>query len=63
MRAQDEDPLETDCRMLCLQNARVTIASISEYMDNNICTRLGAWYMLYVCPFTRFAPRRKEDYL
>jgi len=42
-----EDPLEGDCRMLCLRNARLTIASISEYMDNYICTRLGAWYMLY----------------
>lgn len=42
-----EDPLESDCRMLCLRNARLTIASISEYMDNYICTRLGAWYMLY----------------
>lgn len=43
-----EDPCETECRMRCLQNARLTIASISEYMDNHVCTRLGAWYMLYV---------------
>lgn len=41
-----EDPCETECRMRCLQNARLTIASISEYMDNHVCTRLGAWYML-----------------
>lgn len=46
--AEVEDPLETDCRMLCLQNARLTISSISVYMDHYICTRLGAWYMLYV---------------
>jgi transcriptional regulatory protein GAL4 len=43
-----EDPCETECRVRCLQNARLTIASISEYMDNHVCTRLGAWYMLYV---------------
>lgn len=43
-----EDPCETECRMRCLQNARLTIVSISEYMDNHVCTRLGAWYMLYV---------------
>jgi transcriptional regulatory protein GAL4 len=43
-----EDPCETECRMRCLQNARLTISSISEYMENYICTRLGAWYMLYV---------------
>ncbi|OQD77076.1 hypothetical protein PENDEC_c003G06402 [Penicillium decumbens] len=42
-----EDPCETECRMRCLQNARLTIGSISEYMDNHVCTRLGAWYMLY----------------
>ncbi|KAJ6037903.1 hypothetical protein N7499_004115 [Penicillium canescens] len=42
-----EDPCETECRMYCLQNARLTISSISEYMETYICTRLGAWYMLY----------------
>ncbi|KAJ5116212.1 hypothetical protein N7456_000560 [Penicillium angulare] len=42
-----EDPCETECRVRCLQNARLTIGSISEYMDNHICTRIGAWYMLY----------------
>ncbi|KAJ5909907.1 hypothetical protein N7504_004550 [Penicillium tannophilum] len=42
-----EDPCETECRIRCLQNARLTIASISEYMDSHICTRIGAWYMLY----------------
>ncbi|KAJ5738538.1 hypothetical protein N7493_001693 [Penicillium malachiteum] len=42
-----EDPCETECRVRCLQNARLTIASISEYMDNHVCTRIGAWYMLY----------------
>nr|AAO00820.1 Unknown protein [Arabidopsis thaliana] len=45
--AGTEDPCETECRVRCLQNARLTISSISEYMDNYICTRLGAWYMLY----------------
>ncbi|OJJ43461.1 hypothetical protein ASPZODRAFT_74508 [Penicilliopsis zonata CBS 506.65] len=44
---RDDEPFEADCRMLCLQNARFTISSISEYMENNICTRLGAWYFLY----------------
>ncbi|KAJ5886722.1 uncharacterized protein N7473_009396 [Penicillium subrubescens] len=43
----NEDPCETECRLRCLQNARLTIASISEYMDNYMCTRIGAWYMLY----------------
>ncbi|KAJ5111125.1 hypothetical protein N7532_001660 [Penicillium argentinense] len=42
-----EDPCETECRMRCLQNARLTISSISDYMDNYVCTRIGAWYMLY----------------
>ncbi|KAJ5864689.1 uncharacterized protein N7529_006605 [Penicillium soppii] len=42
-----EDPCETECRLRCLQNARLTISSISEYMENYICTRIGAWYMLY----------------
>lgn len=41
-----EDPVETDCRIRCLQNAQQTISSIAEYMDNHLCTRLGAWYML-----------------
>lgn len=49
-QAEHEDPLESECRMLCLRNARLSIASISDYMDNYICTRLGAWYMLYVLP-------------
>lgn len=44
----NEDPTETECRTRCLQNARLTIASISSYMDNHVCTRIGAWYMLYV---------------
>lgn len=42
----NEDPCETECRLRCLQNARLTIASISEYIENHICTRIGAWYML-----------------
>jgi transcriptional regulatory protein GAL4 len=45
---EPEDPLETECRMLCLRNARWTISSISDFVNNHICTRLGAWYMLYV---------------
>ncbi|KAJ5472982.1 hypothetical protein N7530_006983 [Penicillium desertorum] len=45
--AGSEDPFETECRLRCLQNARLTISSISEYMANYMCTRLGAWYMLY----------------
>ena len=51
--AGTEDPCETECRIRCLQNARLTIASISEYMDNHICTRIGAWYMLYVSYYTK----------
>jgi transcriptional regulatory protein GAL4 len=47
-QADQEEPAEQDCRMLCLQHSRATIASISEYMDSHIVTRLGAWYMLYV---------------
>mgnify|MGYP000856821720 CR=1 FL=1 len=45
---EPDNPAERDCRLLCLQNARATIASISDFMDNHICTRLGAWYMVYV---------------
>jgi transcriptional regulatory protein GAL4 len=43
-----EDPCETECRIRCLQTARLTISSIAEYMDNYVCMRIGAWYMLYV---------------
>lgn len=53
-QAEHEDPLESECRMLCLRNARLSIASISDYMDNYICTRLGAWYMLYGPSFLCF---------
>lgn len=35
------------CRTLCLESARDTIASISEYMGGNLTSRLGSWYMLY----------------
>ncbi|KFY15564.1 hypothetical protein V492_01905 [Pseudogymnoascus sp. VKM F-4246] len=42
-----EDPEEEQCRELCLQSARETIASISQYMTTNIPSRLGSWYMLY----------------
>lgn len=45
--AGNEDPYETECRMRCLHNARLTISSISDYMDSYVCSRLGAWYMLY----------------
>ena len=34
------------CRTLCLESARDTIASISEYMGGNLTSRLGSWYML-----------------
>ncbi|PLN82126.1 fungal-specific transcription factor domain-domain-containing protein [Aspergillus taichungensis] len=45
--ADHEDPYEADCRALCLRNARLTISSITDFMSNHICTRIGAWYMLY----------------
>jgi transcriptional regulatory protein GAL4 len=45
-----EDPEEEQCRQLCLQSARETIASISQYMTTNIPSRLGSWYMLLVAP-------------
>jgi transcriptional regulatory protein GAL4 len=45
--AENEDPDEEQCRLLCLQSARETIASISEYMSGNVTSRLGSWYMLY----------------
>lgn len=48
---RDETPLEVDCRMRCLQNARLTLASISDFMNYHVCSRLAAWYMLYVCLF------------
>ncbi|KAL3418309.1 C6 transcription factor [Phlyctema vagabunda] len=38
---------EIMCRQRCLENARLTINSISDYMLNNISSRLGTWYMLY----------------
>src|SRR5690349_7021802 len=44
----EEDADEEQCRLLCLQSARETIASISEYMTTNIPSRLGSWYMLSV---------------
>ncbi|KAL2009100.1 hypothetical protein VTN00DRAFT_7294 [Thermoascus crustaceus] len=47
LSSEPDNPAERDCRILCLQNARATIASISDFMDNNICTRIGAWYMVY----------------
>ncbi|KAH8426456.1 putative C6 transcription factor (Gal4) [Aspergillus melleus] len=43
----EEDPLEGDCRKLCLRNARLTISSITDFVNKHICTRIGAWYMLY----------------
>lgn len=43
-----EDPLEADCRRLCLRNARLTLSSITDFVNHHICTRIGAWYMLYV---------------
>jgi transcriptional regulatory protein GAL4 len=39
---------ELQCRQNCLQNARETIASISDFMSLNIGSRLSTWYMLYV---------------
>lgn len=41
-----ETPEELECRRRCLGNARATINSISDYMANNISSRLGTWYML-----------------
>lgn len=52
----EEDPAERECRIVCLQNARSSIASISEFMETHICTRLGAWYMLYATPISLFPP-------
>ncbi|KAG4429339.1 hypothetical protein IFR05_015181 [Cadophora sp. M221] len=43
----DGDDSDEKCRMLCLESARETIASISEYMAGNLTSRLGSWYMLY----------------
>ncbi|KAL4892926.1 fungal-specific transcription factor domain-containing protein [Aspergillus ambiguus] len=42
-----EDPLEAECRRLCLRNARLTLSSITDFVNHHICTRIGAWYMLY----------------
>lgn len=44
--ANIENPEEEKCRLQCLQSARETIASISEYMANNIPSRLANWYIL-----------------
>jgi transcriptional regulatory protein GAL4 len=51
-----EDPEEEQCRQLCLQSARETIASISQYMTTNIPSRLGSWYMLSVIPAHSLLP-------
>jgi transcriptional regulatory protein GAL4 len=45
-----EDLEEEKCRLLCLQSARDTITSISEYIASNVPSRLGSWYML-LAPF------------
>ncbi|RFU30132.1 hypothetical protein B7463_g6190, partial [Scytalidium lignicola] len=43
----DDSPEDEQCRLLCLQSARETIASISEYMTGRVPSRLGNWYILY----------------
>ncbi|OJK00737.1 hypothetical protein ASPACDRAFT_42227 [Aspergillus aculeatus ATCC 16872] len=45
--SEPEDPFEVDCRKLCLRNARLSISSITDFVNNHVCTRIGAWYMLY----------------
>lgn len=42
-----EDQAEEECRLRCLQYARATISCMMEYMETHMCTRLGAWYILY----------------
>jgi transcriptional regulatory protein GAL4 len=45
--AVDIENLEEEkCRLLCLQSARETIASISEHMAGNVPSRLASWYIL-----------------
>ncbi|KAL4973728.1 fungal-specific transcription factor domain-containing protein [Aspergillus desertorum] len=44
---EPEDPYEAECRMLCFRNAKLTISSIADFVNNYPCTRVGAWYMLY----------------
>ena len=44
-----EDPAERECRIMCLQYARTSIISISEFMEQHMCTRLGLllwWFRL-----------------
>ena len=48
---EPEDPSEAECRALCFRSARLTISSITDFVNNHPCTRLGAWYMLYVSNF------------
>ncbi|KAH8589154.1 C6 transcription factor [Bisporella sp. PMI_857] len=38
---------EANCRLACLQHARSTISSISNFMSLDINSRLSTWYMLY----------------
>lgn len=42
-----EDQAEQECRHRCLQYARTTILAMMDYMETHMCTRLGAWYILY----------------
>uniref|UniRef100_A0A093XWE5 Regulatory protein GAL4 n=1 Tax=Talaromyces marneffei PM1 TaxID=1077442 RepID=A0A093XWE5_TALMA len=44
---EPEDEAEKECRLRCLQFARTTISCMMEYMETHMCTRLGAWYILY----------------
>ncbi|EED13842.1 C6 transcription factor (Gal4), putative [Talaromyces stipitatus ATCC 10500] len=44
---EPEDEAERECRLHCLQFARATISCMMEYMETHMCTRLGAWYILY----------------
>ncbi len=47
----DADDADETCRVLCLQSARETITSISEFMTGNVPSRLGSWYLLLVSIF------------
>lgn len=41
-----ESDEEVTCRQDCLQHARETITSISDFMSRDIGTRLSTWYIL-----------------
>ena len=45
--ATSETSEELECREKCIQSARATINSISDFVATGMVSRLSTWYMLY----------------